>query len=73
MIVPLRPFGNAVKRNRARRRLREFYRLNRPLFPEGVDLLVRLFADPGDWDRFFKHLAELTSKIPPGGTSEVNG
>ena len=32
--------GNAVKRNRARRRLREVYRLNSPRLSQGWDIIV---------------------------------
>lgn len=32
--------GNAVRRNRARRRLRELYRLNRPRLRAGYDLIL---------------------------------
>lgn len=70
MIIPLRPFGGAVARNRARRKIREFYRRNRSLFPDGVDLLVRLFADPRDWDRFFEQLTQLAAQIPTGGIGQ---
>ena len=35
-----RRIGGSVERNRARRRLREAYRLNKGLLPEGVELLL---------------------------------
>ncbi|MCB2198460.1 ribonuclease P protein component [bacterium] len=58
----MRPFGGAIKRNYARRRLREYFRLNRDLFPDGHDTLVRLFRAPDDWDHFFSQLDELLSE-----------
>ena len=62
MIVPLRPFGNAVKRNYGRRRLREFFRQNKALFPDNHDLLIRLFQQPDDWDTFLKHVESLLER-----------
>ena len=32
--------GHAVVRNRVRRRLREIYRLNAPLLPQGYDIVI---------------------------------
>ncbi|MFH0882425.1 MAG: ribonuclease P protein component [bacterium] len=64
MIVPLRPFGGAVQRNYARRRLREFFRHNRDLFPPNQDVLIRLHIAPADWDRFLEEITGLLGRIP---------
>ncbi len=32
--------GNAVKRNRVKRRIREFFRLNKTHFPQGYDIVI---------------------------------
>ncbi|HEB85166.1 MAG TPA: hypothetical protein ENI92_09230 [Bacteroidetes bacterium] len=58
-LVPRRAFGGAVGRNYARRRLREYFRCNRELFPDNTDLLVRLYEAPLDWEAFLLHLGEL--------------
>ena len=39
--MPIKSFGGAVKRNYARRRLREFFRRNKELFPENADALLK--------------------------------
>lgn len=65
MIVPVRPFGGAIKRNYARRRLREFFRRNRELFPSDRDVLLRLFIAPDNWDRFLGEIEGLLKRIPP--------
>ena len=57
--------GNAVKRNRARRRLRELYRLAQPDMRQGYDLVLvaRSRAVDGPWRRmnaaFRKALGQL--------------
>jgi len=66
-MVPLRPFGAAVKRNYARRRLREFLRRNRGILPADKDVLIRLHVAPSDWDRFLGEIAKLLERIEKDG------
>jgi len=41
-ITATRKFGNSVKRNRARRLIREAFRRNKVLAPAGVDLVINV-------------------------------
>ncbi len=57
--------GNAVRRNRARRRLREFFRLNRASLPEGWYLFVaKPEAADGDFSGMCEGLLKELSQRP---------
>jgi ribonuclease P protein component len=66
--------GNAVVRNRIRRRLRELYRHRREGVPKGLDMvfIARNSAATAQWPTFVKAFekvaAELTRKFPQRGT-----
>jgi putative membrane protein insertion efficiency factor/ribonuclease P protein component len=57
--------GGAVQRNRLRRRVREFFRLNRSRWPAGLDLLfiVRIGAVEKPADRLRADLAQIDRKL----------
>lgn len=80
-VVASRRVGNAVVRNRLKRRLREIFRENQTLFPGDVDIIVTLQARAAgaafaDLERYFRaaaHRAGFGPKpSPTGGEGEVS-
>jgi len=53
--------GNAVKRNKVKRLIREFFRLHKGYFPQGYDLII--IANKGAHDLNFWKLKEELGEI----------
>jgi len=62
--VPKR-IGNAVQRNYARRRIREYYRRNRALF-SSMTILFHLTRLPENWDDLFAKVSTWANRLRRG-------
>lgn len=67
---PVRGFGGSVKRNRARRVLKEIYRTNKHLFAPGYDMVLIIY--PGDYGYREREKAFLSLCAKAGLSNEID-
>ncbi len=60
-IIVSKKTGNAVKRNKVKRLIREFFRLNKSYLPQGYDLII--VANKGAYGLNFWNLKEELGEI----------
>ncbi|MBU1636964.1 ribonuclease P protein component [bacterium] len=58
-----RRVGTAVARNRYKRKLKEYYRLNKENFPDNCDYLLLLRKPVEDWSDFESRLTETLAGL----------
>jgi ribonuclease P protein component len=67
--VATRAVGGAIQRNRAQRKLREFYRRNKSLLPDKFHFLFVLKSEPNDWHELEEKLRALLRSLPMASPS----
>jgi hypothetical protein len=59
----IKAVGNSPARHRHIRKCKEFYRLNKGLFPEHIHLLFLFRSSVSDWPDFEQRLIALLSSV----------